>query len=123
MSDQQDHLKLKRTLSPLVELSDALARVRLQSAKLQLRQSELKLKRERVRLIPQEKSLLTRVEFTQRINSLTDRLRENRRRIGRLRSARDREMGTLLGADFTYIEIAKNVQEFSLYAGYFGDQQ
>jgi hypothetical protein len=123
MTAKQDELKLKRTLSPLVDLSDSLARIRLKSANLQLRQAELNLKRERVQLIRGEKSQLSAMELSQRISRLTDQLRENRLRVGRLRSARDREIGTLLGADFTYLDIAKNMQEFSLYASYFGDQR
>ncbi|MDV6030427.1 MAG: hypothetical protein F9B45_10035 [Phycisphaera sp. RhM] len=120
MSKKKQSRALRQTMQPLVELSDRLATTRLQSARLRVRRAELQLKRERVRTVPDEPSVLSTAEFTARINRLADRLRENRRRIGRIRQARQREVGILLGAEFSYLEIAKHNEDFSLYTGYLG---
>ncbi|QDV81717.1 hypothetical protein [Planctomycetes bacterium TBK1r] len=120
MSKKKQRRALRQTMQPLVELSDRLATTRLQSARIRVRRAELQLKRERVRTIADERSVLSTAEFTARINRLADRLRENRRRIGRIRQARQREVGILLGADFSYLEITKHNEDFSLYTGYFG---
>ncbi|QEF98614.1 hypothetical protein Mal15_26690 [Stieleria maiorica] len=123
MSKKKRQRALRREIQPLVELSDRLGTTRLHSARIRVRRSELQLKRERVRTIPGERSALSTTEFTARINRLADRLRENRRRIGRIRRARQREVQNLLGAEFTYLEIARSNEEFSLYAGYFGGNE
>ncbi|MCS7470935.1 hypothetical protein NZK35_30135 [Stieleria sp. ICT_E10.1] len=119
MSKKKQNRARRTAMQPLVDLSDRLATTRLQSARIRVRRAELQLKRERVQTIPDERSVLGTAEFTARINRLADRLRENRRRIGRIRQARQREVGILLGAEFSYMEIAKHNEEFSLYTGYF----
>ena len=104
---------MKRTMAPLVKLSDSVANLRIRSAELRVRSAQLQLKRERLRFIPNETSLLSIKEFTKRICKLSDQLRKNRRRINRLQMARQREIGILLGSDFSYVEIEKFTAELT----------
>ena len=120
MSDKKRHFQMRRTVDPLVRLSDELAFARLQSANLAVRRAELSREETRAKFVRGQATAEQRAELVRRINALSDRLRETRRRIERIRMARHQEVGILLGNEFSYYEIVTYTAEFTTYVGYHG---